>query len=134
MKNILFYLLFILPLVSFGQLGKTPNEIEKSLGKTHSTEFVEGFLKYSYDFQSQLEGKKIIETYTFIFEKINGNFICKSWSVFRPIDALNKTYWELEDYFKVNDAIYLCEVDKSTQDVNLFRGEGYYLINVTNKK
>lgn len=134
MKNILFSLLFILPLVSFGQLGKTQKEIKETLGEKHLTEIVEEFVNYSYDFQFQYEGKILIERYTFRFEKINGDYICTSWAISRPIETYNQTYWELEDYFKMNDSVYICEIDKSTMNINLFRDNGYYLINVTYKK
>lgn len=133
MKNILFFLFFILPLISFGQLGKTQDDIKKSLGEEYMVDFVDRFTNYIYDFNFLYENKWMTERYIFTFEKINEKMICTNWQIVRPIETFNQTYWELEDYFKSNDVVYVSEIDKSKMNINLYRGEGYYCINVTYK-
>lgn len=133
MNKLILFLFFILPLVSFGQLGKTPDEIEETLGKNYLVENVEGFLTYSYDYQFEYNGKKVIERYTFRFKKINDDFRCVTWTIIRPNEMQDQSYWYLEDFFKRNDAIYIGDIDRNTMNINLYRLEGYYFINVTYK-
>jgi hypothetical protein len=133
MNKLILFLFFILPLVSFGQLGKTPNEIEGTLGKNYLVENVEGFLTYSYDYQFEYNGKKVIERYTFRFKKINDVFRFVTWTIIRPNEIQDQSYWYLEDFFKRNDAIYIGDIDRNTMNINLYRLEGYYFINVTYK-
>ena len=133
MNKLILFLFFILPLVSFGQLGKTPNEIEGTLGKNYLVENVEGFLTYSYDYQFEYNGKKVVERYTFRFKKIDDVFRCVTWTIIRPNEVQDQSYWYLEDFFKRNDAIYIGDIDRNTMNINLYRLEGYYFINVTYK-
>ena len=133
MKNILFSLFFILPLITFGQLGKTQKEIKQTLGNEYVVDFVDRFTNYIYDFKFLYEDKWMTERYIFTFERVNGDMYCTNWQIVRPIETYNQTYWELEDYFKLNDTIYIGEIDKTKMNINLFRGEGYYCINVTYK-
>ena len=133
MNKLILFLFLILPFVSFGQLGKTPDEIEGTLGKNHLVENVEGFLTYSYDYQFEYNGKKIVERYTFRFKKIDGDFKCVNWTIIRPNEIQDQSYWYLEDFFKRNDAIYIGDIDRNIMNINLYRLEGYYFINVTYK-
>ncbi len=137
MKTVITTLLILLPLLLFAQLGKTHQEIEKSLGENHSTEILgEGYINYHYDYDFLHEGRVKKERYTFTFKMVYDELVCTNWMIVRPLDTLNsvdESYWDFEDNFKLRSYGFMQTVDKSTMLINLFRGSDYYFINVSYK-
>jgi hypothetical protein len=133
MKNLFLSLLLVLPFLSFGQLGKTPDEIVNLLGKDFTIDNTDGILSYSYNFTFDYLGTKTPEKYTFVFGEVDGEICCINWMVFRPLETMNTSYFYLEDYFKLNDSIYLDKFDKEVMQINIYRQETYYFINIKYK-
>ena len=133
MKKLFLFFVLLLPTLTFAQLGRTPQEIENLLGKDFLKQTDDGILTYSYNFEFDFRGKKTPEVYTFVFGELNGEICCTNWMVFRPLETLNESYFYLEDYFKLNDSIYLDHFDKETMQINIYRQEKYYFINVNFK-
>lgn len=130
MKKILMIILLVLPFYCNAQLGKRMSEIESLLGSNYRLEKIGEITRYHFDYDYISGGKTSIQTYTFSFNK---DSICYNWSLKIPEDKKDITYWDLEDYFKLNDLVYLYQIDKSKMNLNLFRGDGYYIVNVIYK-
>lgn len=130
MYKLFLILTLLIPSIISAQLGRTPSEIEVLLGKDYIVHNKDGVMSYSYNFEFSYLGKMTPEVYTFVFGELNGELCCINWMVFRPLETLNDSYWYLEDYFKMNDSIYLDSFDKNTMEINIYRQETYYFINV----
>jgi len=129
MKQTILLLLFF-PFFTFGQLGFTPQQIEKNLGVSHKTDFIDGLKIYTYYYEIPFMDKKLIENYGFIFIEINGAEYCVNWSVFRPLELLNESYKELEKYVRVNENVWVDYVSKSMLELKINRDEGFHSIHV----
>lgn len=138
MKNVITTLLFLLPIFTYAQLGKTPGEIAKELNQKYEEEVIApDYIRYHYSYNNNTE------KYIFTFRSKNDMFTCTNWEIVRK-NVNNSDFATFEDEFKEKTNLdeelslltgngFIQPVDSSIMRVTLYRDAEFYYINVSYK-